>query len=858
MLKKPCRFLYIFITFLLAASPIFARDIEIYVEDRDLEIPLEGAVIRSWDGTEYTCNEDGKVIIAVPDDKQVVIQAAYPGYENGRLLVTAGDSFSMGLHLSGIMENRELVIEASRPGVSESRTGRSVAITEKEIAHTAEIGIIEDVMTSIKLLPGVGYAGMFNAQPSIRGGDPGDLTAVLDGFYIEQPYHWGGGFSIFDPRMVQSAQLSHGVFSSRYGHTISGLLEITSKKPSAAETELELGLSTSVTNLNLSFPILGRGGIMIMGKVTYYDPFVWAAQQASKVIEELEIINSISTAPYIRSMALSGNYRLSHNAEFTLNGFFGVDGVGVLYENESTPEERRNLGYDTKTDMKFSWVNYQGFAIAGLTFNPRSDMVLKASAGGGSVRSEMDGIISYNILNVPFSASFKQKYPQYLSVIGNTFSFTGAENYFSANTTVNFQGRADYDWDLGRGFIFAAGIQELYSKSTEEADYKIRQESESKNFANQIPYPLTDYINFPMIYSIRADNQGFATSGYTLMEYVSPDKFFGAELGLRLDHLYFKGNGFEVQTKPILNPRLNMDFNVLKNKGIIESLMFTAGTGLFSSTNDVISLLEERYITDGFEFKPNRSITTVIGTKIEFPLGLSFNIEGYYKHVYDRTYISIDPNPDITNAAIFFNGEGSIWGFDLMLQKLESRYWDGWISYSFNYARYREPDTISSRVNSQGNGRKDGWYYPSFHRFHNLNLIINFKPRRQFNISVRFGFASGTPLSVIDGPIEPYSVQVLETGSIIQKWKRASHRDDENRTTWSFPLDLKFSLYRFNPQGKVQAEIYIAVENTLSLLYRPQGNTTFNSYTGKEDTGSDSASYGIPIPVPSFGFKWSY
>ncbi|GHV90547.1 hypothetical protein AGMMS50268_10500 [Spirochaetia bacterium] len=850
------RFLCCLLIVLGIAAPIFARDVEIYVEDSDLEIPLEGALIRSWDGTEFTCDEEGRAVISVPDDRQVVIQAAYPGYENGRLVVTTGgDHFSLGLRLSGIMENRELVIEASRPGVSESRTGRSVAITEKEIARTAEIGIIEDVMTSIKLLPGVGYTGMFNAQPSIRGGDPGDLTAVLDGYYIEQPYHWGGGFSIFDPRMVQSAQLSHGVFSSRYGHTISGLLEISSKKPDPTETELELGLSTSVANLGLSFPILGRGGIMLMGKVTYYDPFIWAAKQASKQIESLEIINAITTAPYIRSMALSGNYRLSHDLEFTLNGFFGIDGVGALYENINTAN-----GYGSRTDMKFIWTNYQGFGIAGLTYNPRSDMVLKASAGGGSFRTEMDGAITYNILNVAYSDRFKEKYPALNP--GSSYSFIGAEKYASANTSVSFQGRLDYDWDLGPvlpGFLFAAGVQELYSKQINESDFRIRQESKNENFRDQ--YPQADYINFPLVYSIRSENQGYATSPYALMEYTSPGKFFGAELGLRLDHLYYRGKGFEVATRPVLNPRLNMDFNVLKNYGLIESLMFTAGTGLFSSTNDVISLLEEKYITDGFEFKPNRSVTTVIGSKVQFPLGISFNIEGYYKHVYDRTYITIDPNPDSTNADVHFNGEGRIWGFDFMLQKLESRYLDGWISYSFNYARYREPDALTSNINLQGNSVQNGWYYPSFHRFHNFNLILNFKPRRQFNISARFGFASGTPLNVIDGSPEPYTVQVVnaEGGSMmIQKWKRSSHRDDENRTTWSFPLDLKFSLYRFNPKGKVQTEIYIAIENVLSLVYRPKGNTTFNSYTGQEDTGSNAASYGIPIPVPSFGFKWSY
>ncbi|MDR0624491.1 MAG: Plug domain-containing protein, partial [Treponema sp.] len=212
MFKSKKKLLLGMAVFFTALPALFSGDVEITVEDTDLTLPLEGAVIRSWDGKEYVCGEDGKALITVPDDRPVVIQAAYPGYENGRLIVRPGqEQAALGLRHSGIMESRELVIEASKPGTTETKTGRSVAVSERDIAQTGEIGVIEDVMTTIKLLPGVGYSGMYNAMPSIRGGSPGDLMAVLDGFYIEYPYHWGGGFSIFDPRMIQSAQLSHGV-----------------------------------------------------------------------------------------------------------------------------------------------------------------------------------------------------------------------------------------------------------------------------------------------------------------------------------------------------------------------------------------------------------------------------------------------------------------------------------------------------------------------------------------------------------------------------------------------------------------------------------------------------------------------
>jgi hypothetical protein len=92
----------------------------------------------------------------------------------------------------------------------------------------------------------------------------------------------------------------------------------------------------------------------------------------------------------------------------------------------------------------------------------------------------------------------------------------------------------------------------------------------------------------------------------------------------------------------------------------------------------------------------------------------------------------------------------------------------------------------------------------------------------------------------------------------IQKWKRITARDNDNRVSLSIPLDIKFSIFNFKPGGKARQEFYVAVENLLSLVHTPKGNATFNPYTGEDNTGSMSASYDIPIPIPSFGFKWSY
>ena len=866
---------------LIASFPLFPRDITIFVEDSELSLPLEGAVILSWDGTQHTCDAEGKTVITAPDDRQVVIHAAYPGYENGRLAINPDQNrCTLGLRLSGIMENRELVIEASRPGTGETKTGRSVAVSGREITQTAEIGIIEDVMSSIKLLPGVGYAGFFNAQPSIRGGDPGDMKASFDGYYIMNPYHWNGGYSIFDPHMVQSAQLSHGVFSSRHSHTISGLLDITPKKPSPVETEFEFGLSTSMASFNLSFPLSGKGGILFMGRLTYYDPVIWFAKQLSRTIEMLEIVNSIRVAPYIRSGAVTGNYRFTGDLELNATAFWGMDGVGASFYNGPTVTPDLTSSSSTVID----WTNYQGFITAGLTWNPVSDMLFKFTAGTGYEDAVVDGAMSTDISEKYFSNTFFDTFKNIYSIpdeyLSEKYQLSVKEVIKESDIMYNIQGRIDYDWEMGHGFLLAAGIQEMYTRFIMKGDQLARREKwlgyydDSDKILDDIlanigmenaPDEFRKFLKQNMVvsnsiaYSPDSGNRLFATSGYALVEYATPDSRLGIEAGLRIDHYFLLAKDFSIQAMPAFNPRLNLDYNVFKNKWIIESLDVSAGTGLFSAMNNNIFMAEKKHNVT--EIKSNRSWTSVLGARIEFNEGISFNIEGYYKEIFDRMYIpvTIGIGEDDMQFDPRSDGVGRAWGIDLILQKLQSRFWDGWVTYSFSWAKYREPGNINADMNIGGGNRGDAWYFPYHHRFHNLNLIVNIKPAPSFNIYTRFGFASGTQqlTRIIDSPIS-YPVYDLPSGQLIEKYYWPSKWDEDNRSTPTLPLDIKFSIFGRNKTGRTRYEVYAAIENLLILVYYSQGNSSYNSYTGRVDAGSNAANFEIPIPISSFGVKFSY
>jgi len=110
----------------------------------------------------------------------------------------------------------------------------------------------------------------------------------------------------------------------------------------------------------------------------------------------------------------------------------------------------------------------------------------------------------------------------------------------------------------------------------------------------------------------------------------------------------------------------------------------------------------------------------------------------------------------------------------------------------------------------------------------------------------------------ISYPVYVYDPDHPENNKFIEVYYWPSRRDEKNRTTPSLPMDMKLSIFGSNKNVKTRYEVYMAVENILALIYNSQGNTSFNRYTGQIDEGNTTASYEMPIPIPSFGVKLSY
>ena len=820
--------------FLSAILP--AEDIGITVSDRDLEIPLEGAMIQLvGEGAPVYTGMDGSAVIAVSESmERVVLLISYPGYEGIRLPVASGETeLDVTMILSGFIEGEELVVERSALGESDEEVGVSVVMDREEMSTTANIGIVEDVMSSIKTLPGVGYTSGWDAQPSIRGGYPDELAATLDGFYVTYPFHWGGAYSIFNPNMVDTAKLSHGIYSARYGRAMSALLEISTKTPDEPELRIDGAFTTTSTDLFMRSPLGSSSGLFLGGKVTYMDTLKWAFPGETE---------DMVTMPYIRDLYGKYYWQPTTSVNLSLNGFLGTDGIGV----DTGVEED---GFSTDVFFDYDYIN--SFVSGSVEWSPTDKLFI-----------DMLGGYNWNIMNMEYDVTnngsreysevFLEEYGELLGLSeGDTYSIDGLRDYGTSDTDLRqAQFKLSAENLVKDGEILALGTEEVFKQTSQKTDFTGW-------------YSMYDGTSFELdqkSFSTKVDdNYSLNSSLFLLWEHGGDHSRINSELGVRGEHYYIWNDDFSMHAKPVINPRASLTWTALEDGRWLDELNLSCGSGVFSFFPLNTELLEERYGIDDWTVNPDQALFNVVGAEL-LREDWKVSFETYYKHYLNRLVLTTEED-DAGESQLFYNtkGKGYAAGFDIMLQKKSGRKWDGYLTYSFIYARFYNPSNTGTKEEAEDSFTNSGepldqWFYPYYHRFHNLNLVFNWHFRPGWTFSVIGSLASGAPRDKV-GDITMYPA--IYEGTPIEQYARTASYSDSLRDEISAPVDIKVSYGHYKEGSKVYWEWYVALEDILSNVYSPGTNSTFNSYTGEENKDT-SADFDLGFPIPSFGIKVSY
>lgn len=838
--------------FILLTIISYSKELNIKILDNDIGIPLEGVKIeiKSIDNIFYS-NKEGKVKIILSDEiNNIILAVNLIGYDSKKVSIKEFDKeVIIRMSIEGVLQGNELIIEEEALGKSDEKVGVSTVMDKDELKSTSESGLIEDVMNTIKKLPGVTFASGYDSRLSIRGAHPDEFTTVYDGFIIRYPYHWGGAYSIFNPNIVETAKFSNGIFSAKHGLAMSGLLEVESVKPNEG-LKFETILTSSTFETFIQTPLGKKDmGLLLGGRVTYYDLEVLISDSLknSRIVQDDGM--RFSEAPFIRDGYLKWFWKPTDRFEWYINGFFGSDGVGVSFDSEKS----EYVDSDIDTFFDFKWKNYDAFGVTGFKFLPNDKVFIHFLAGYEFFYTGLNGK-SNERGERDYSDDFEDDYD---SLLGgeNGYDLDDHKSDFYDNTIMHgIQTRYDTDIKLHEKVLLSIGAGALFDFLFYETGGKFY------SIVYENGYPEYKKIS----YKIDAEDKRYLKS-FLYFEFnfdILPDKL-EMDLGCRLDHTIIFSESFEngtMNTIPVPGPRFNIHYTPLRNLKYLDHLTLSAGIGLFTKAPLEETAVSGKYGIKDFDIPMPKVVTNVLGLELEFPYGFLIKLEGYYKNYFNRFYLNVKATDDDDTTKYYINadGIGHAAGFDFMLQRKQSRYIDGWISYSFIFARYFNPNTNDLENEEDMRGEPTGmWFYPSYHRFHNLNVVLNVRPLTWLTLTAELSFATGKPMKDYNTDDIDTFPAVLEDGTIVEMYSIEEEYSDSLRSDFSIPFDFKIAFNFFFPKSKVRFEAYIAVEDLFKIFYTPKKGVNVNKYTG-EETPSPEAGYDFAIPIPSLGLKVNF
>lgn len=799
---------------------LYAREIQIQVFDKDLDIPLQGVTVQipSLAKTMLT-NEEGKANLQVDDNlNRAVLFLSLVGYEARRFNLKQFDQLvRIEMYLQGVVEGEELVIEG-KVQQKEEKVGASTSLGSEEVKSLAARGVVEDVLSAVKFLPGVAYSSGFGTNLSIRGSHSGEVAASWDGFIVRYPFYWGGIVSIFNPQIVDSMKFSSGYIPVKYGQAMSGFIDIQSVK---AENGLRFhyNSATSTQEGYLQVPLSKKSGLVVGGRLTYLDftaPLVKAVAGQDLFIP-----------PYIRETHLKWFFKPTDQFEIFYNGFYGADGIGGKFGFNATEEEKAQDVW-SKGSSRFEYNQHHAINFAGIKAAP-TDKIFINWLGG-------------------YEFNFSQSVSESITEgeqNNQSFSFSGNSDHNEYNHSL--QSRGDIDFALHEKLLLSAGASVIWDNASFENNASL--------------YGLDPETMVYTKNTLNIEDPGYmrlSSGAFLNLDFKPLPKKLEMELGCRLDHFWSRhkslsfNKDIDINSLPFVNPRFYLSYTPLREKGALKSLTGSLSSGLYSKES--ADVFQDGYTSEDLTARQQKVWSNILGLEFDLPENWKILAEGYYKYYFDRFYFDIDiVNNRINN---YFDGIGHSTGFDLVLERKKSKYLDGSLTYSFNYARYKNPGSRQGTLSGFGSSGTGGdWFYPSYHRFHQLLLNCNIKPLSFFTISAIAGFTSGTPKKVYDKSATTAINNVpTEDGGTITIYQNEAKYSDTARNKFAFPLSVKFILHHYFKKSKLNFQLYFAWDNILDLFYNPNATEYFDIYSGEFKENPNMSSF----PAPSLGMKISY
>ncbi len=284
------RFLLLLLVVLVGAPAASAQTALLrgFVTDDSDGEALQGVNVVLLDGerlvTGTATDGDGLYALSRVEPGTYTLRATFIGYatRTERITLSAGEirvfSFRMQSEAAGL---DEVTIEGEREG-----TGAAAIVAGFQAVRPQDIEMIPspdvsgDLVQYMATLPGVVSVGDQGGQLFIRGGEPTQNLALIDGIPIYQPFHLIGFYSAFPSDIIQVANIYAGGYGARFGGRLSSVLDISTRNGNKRRFEGNVSVAPFMSGALLEGPILpGRVSILASGRMSVIE------QGASRLID---------------------------------------------------------------------------------------------------------------------------------------------------------------------------------------------------------------------------------------------------------------------------------------------------------------------------------------------------------------------------------------------------------------------------------------------------------------------------------------------------------------------------------------------------------------------------------------------
>ncbi len=222
------------------------------VTDQQTNQPLINAnIIVDSTGEGATTDQDGNYIINLSTGNYKIV-FSYVGYE----------SQTININLSSKQKKYELnvpllptTIKQSEVNIVGEKYPNSTVVREIEGENIRKMPtIFNDVLRSVKILPGVVSNDELSTGYNVRGGNYDQNLIYLNGYEIYRPFLVREGLeesqSLLNPDLVKDIKFFGGAFPSTLGDKLSSVLEVEYKVPD--KSQLEVNLAADLLHAGIS------------------------------------------------------------------------------------------------------------------------------------------------------------------------------------------------------------------------------------------------------------------------------------------------------------------------------------------------------------------------------------------------------------------------------------------------------------------------------------------------------------------------------------------------------------------------------------------------------------------------------